>query len=245
MKKLTTLILMTILLLVSGCNQNNEANQIKFAVSPEYPPFEYLKNGELHGFDIDLAKLIAQELGKKAVFEEMQFSTIIPAVQNKHVDVGISTITVTDDRKKQIDFSEIYFVGSIAVVFKATHPVTALKELQGKKIACQLGSVMEIWAKQHGFSDHLIAMDSNIQIIEALKAGHVDVALMDGVQGILFSKKNPSLATQTIDQSEEGYAVVLPKGSVLLAEINQALKNLKAKGEIAKLEEKWLKGELP
>ncbi len=245
MSKLIKLGLCLVFLVLSACNKESESHVIKFATSGEYPPFEYKVNGELHGFDVDLAKLIAKELGKEAVFEDMQFSTILPVLQNGHVDAAIATITVTNDRKQHFDFSHIYYSDSIAAVYKNNQPIHNKEDLVGKKICSQLGSTMEIWLKQNGFANHLVTVDNNNQAIEALKADHVDVVIMDSAQANIFSKKNTHLAYQVIDQSQDGYAVVTQKGAPLLAQINQAIENLKKKGEIAKLEEKWLKGALP
>ena len=245
MKTLIKLLLCFTILGIAACKPSTESHSIKFATSAEYPPFEYNVNGELRGFDIDLAKLIAKELGKEAIFEDMQFSTILPALQNNHVDAAIATITVTPERKQHFDFSQIYYFDAIAAVYKKTQPINSKADLASKKITCQLGTTMEIWLKRNSFTNHIIAMDNNNQLIEALKADHVEVAIMDRAQAHLFSQNNPHLAYQVIEQSEDGYAVVTQKGAPLLAQINQAIEKLKQQGEIAKLEEKWLKGDLP
>jgi polar amino acid transport system substrate-binding protein len=233
------------MLTLCACKPSTESQSLVFATSPEYPPFEYKVNGELRGFDIDLAKLIAKELGKEAIFQEMQFSTILPTLQNGQVDAAISTITVTQERKQNFDFSQIYYTDDIAAIYKENHKIHNQDDLAGKKIGCQLGSTMEIWLKKNGFKDQSIALDNNNQAIEALKANHVSAVLMDGAQAQIFSKKNPNLAYHSIAQSEEGYAIVTQKGSPKLGEINAALESLKKKGEIAKLESKWLTGDLP
>src|SRR5437870_2872374 len=109
MKKTFMHLLMPMLaaiLFLTGCHEEKAADRIIFVTSAEYPPFEYQKNGELVGFDIDLARLIAKELHKEAVFENMQFSTILVALQNGAADAAISTITITDERKKHFDFSD-------------------------------------------------------------------------------------------------------------------------------------------
>lgn len=244
MNKWVKSISIAVFLAISGCKPALDSNKFKLAISAEYPPFEYKVGGEIRGFDVDLAKLVAKELGKELVFEDMQFSTILPALQNGHVDAAISMITVTQERKQHVDFSQIYYFDGIAAVYKDSQPINSKADLVGKKIACQLGSTMEIWLKKNGFTKQIVAMDNNIQAIEALKAAHVDIVLVDGAQGEIFSKKNAHLSSKIIDQSEDGYAIALQKGSPLLSEINQAIEKLKKNGEITKLKEKWLAGEL-
>lgn len=235
-----------LILLSFGLHVNAVGSKIiRFATSAEYPPFEYKVGGVIQGFDIDLANLIAKELGKEAVFEDMQFSTILPALQNNHVDAAIATITVTAERKQHFDFSQVYYLDAIAVVYKDHHPIHTKSDLKNKKIACQLGSTMQIWLKNNGFTDQTITLDNNNLAIEALKANHVDVVLMDGPQGALFSQKNAHLGYQIIEKSPDGYAIATQKGSPLILEINQAITTLKQNGEIAKLEKKWLAGSQP
>lgn len=232
--------LMAIFLLLAGCSDNKSSNNIKFAISAEYPPFEYYDKGEITGFDIELAKLIAKKLGKEAIFENMQFSTILAALQNGLVDAAISTITITTEREKNFDFSNSYYQESMAMVYHSNKPLTNKTQLGKKKIACQLGTTMEIWLKKHVPDAEILAMDSNTQAIEALKANHVDGALVDSVQAATFSRKNTGLSYSVIAQSDTGYGVVVKKGSSLRAEINTILKTLEKSGELEQLKQKWL-----
>jgi polar amino acid transport system substrate-binding protein len=227
-------------LLISGCSQEKEGNTLHVATSAEYPPFEYQVKGEILGFDIDLAKLIAGRMGKQAVFENIQFSSILPALTGGLADVAISTITITEDRKKNFDFTEPYYFEGIAAVYRQDAPIKQAADLKGKKIAVQLGTTMEIWAKKNFPHQPITALNYNNQAVEALKAGHVDVVLMDGSQGVVFSQKNPGLAYVIITQSKDGYGLALKKGSPLTAKINVILKQLEAEGEIEKLKKKWL-----
>lgn len=172
----------------------------------------------------------------------MQFSSILPALTSGQADAAISTITITYDRKKNFDFTTPYYFEGMAAVFKKDYPINSPSQLAGKKIAAQLGSTMEIWLKKHAQDEQIVPMDNNNQAIEALKAGHIDVVLMDGAQGAIFSQKNPGLSYAIIAKAEDGYGIALPKNSLMTARINRILNTLKEKGEIAKLQKTWLEG---
>ena len=86
----------------------------------------------------------------------------------------------------------------------------------------------------------LISMNNNNQVMEALKAGHVEAVIMDGAQSLVFSQKNPGLSYALIGKSDDGYGIALPKNSPLTAQVNQALKKIQASGAIEKLQHQWL-----
>lgn len=242
MKNIFLFFIIGFAVLVSWCYASISQENVKyihFAVAAEYPPFEYNDHGEIKGFDIDLARLIAKKLNREAMFDVMQFSSILPALNTNQVDAAISTITITKQRKENFDFSEPYYYESMAAVFPEKNPVKDPKELANKKIAVQLGSTMEIWLKKNVPNSTLQVMDNNNQTIAALKAGHVDLVLMDGVQGMVFSQKNPGLSYVLIVKSEDGYGLALKKNSSLTQKINHALYKLEQSGELAALKNKW------
>ncbi|WP_298624931.1 ABC transporter substrate-binding protein [uncultured Legionella sp.] len=240
MSKLFISCLVSLILFLSGCSEDKNTKTFHFATSAEYPPFEYSEHGEIKGFDIDLARMVAKKLGRKAVFHNMQFSSILPAVLSGQVDMAISTITITTARQKNMDFSSPYYFEGIAAVFKEENPANSFAALKNKKIACQLGTTMELWVKKQVPTAELTLLDNNNQAIEALKAGHVDAVILDGAQTPVFSKKNHGLSYALIAKAEDGYGIALQKNATLTAEINLALKSLEATGEIQKLQNKWL-----
>jgi polar amino acid transport system substrate-binding protein len=226
--------------LLSGCKSEKTENVIQFATSAEYPPFEFHKDNQLVGFDIELAQMLAEKLHKKAEFKNMQFSTILPALENGSVDAAISTITITPERKQNFDFSQSYYEESLSMIYQKTAPIVDKTQLNQKKIACQLGSTMEIWLKKYASNAQIILMNNNNEAVEALKSGHVDAVLIDTVQAVAFASKNPDLAHSMIAKSDEGYGIAFKKGSTLKNQIDQALQVLKDNGDLEQLKKKWL-----
>lgn len=231
-------------LALAGCNKQNNASTIVFGVCADYPPFEFYQSQELQGFDIELAKMIAQEMGKKASFENMNFSCILAALQSGTIDAAISTITISEERCQSFDFSESYYAESLSIVYPKANPLTTLEHLKQKKIACQLGTTMEFWLKTYALDTQIILVNSNNEAIEALKAGHVDGVCIDSIQATAFCSKNKGLSSSFIAQSDQGYGIALKKGSPLTSDIDQALKAIQSKGQLESLKKKWLESEL-
>jgi polar amino acid transport system substrate-binding protein len=227
------------MLVLSGCGEKKSSGKIKFGTCADYPPFEYYENGELKGFDIDIARIVAKEIGKEAEFEDMQFCSILASLQNDSLDAAISTITSTPERRKNFDLSRCYYAESIAAVYMKNEPHRNPDEMINVKVACQLGSTMEIWAKTNATAAQLVIMDNNGQIIEALKAGQVDCVLLDNVQAQSFCNVNPELAYNIVAKSDEGYAIIFKKQSDLREKVNAILKKLEQNGELKKLMKKW------
>lgn len=229
---------------LAACEDSSSSDRtIRFATSGDYPPFEYYQEGKLDGFDIQLAKLISKEMGREAVFQDMQFSGILAALQGGTVDAGIATIAITEERKRQFDFSKPYYAENIAVIFKSDEPVLDRADLVTKKMACQLGSVMEGWLRNKVGHKSIVVMDQATQAVESLKAGHVEGVVVDGVQAAAFIAKNPNLSYNIVEKSDIGYGIAFKKGSPLVEEVNKALNTLITKGELKRLEEMFLKQE--
>jgi polar amino acid transport system substrate-binding protein len=239
MKRFITLIAALALFAQVGCGSKKSSDEIHFGVSADYPPFEYKSKGEVVGFDIDLANHIADELGKKAVFHDMDFSAILPALQSEIVDAAISTITITEKRSVQYDFSREYFFEEMFLVFDSRQQIGSVDDLKGKKVACQLGTTMEIWLRKNCKSSEITAMDNNSLAIETLKSGLADTVLMDGFQAKAFCKKNPQLGNTSLIKSSDGYGIAFKKGSPLRGPVDRALQKFVSDGTLEKLAKKW------
>ncbi len=238
--KLIGLVLIALTFLVTACSSDKKVNELHVATSADYPPFEYSEDGQIRGFDIDLVKRVGQKLRMNIVFDNVQFSTVLATLASGKADMAISTMTITAERAKHFDFSDPYYFEWMAAVYPTDHPITKPTQLKNKKIACLLGSTMEVWLKKNGFDAHLMLLNNSNQVIEALKAGYVDVVIMDGSQGAVFSHRTPGLSYSMIAEAKDGYGMVFPRHSPLTANVNEILHQLAASGELAQLKLKWL-----
>lgn len=226
---------------ISGCDDKKESNKIVFVTSV-YPPFEFSKDGEFYGFDIDVAREIAKEIGKEAEFKDMGFDLLIEEVKNGRADASIASISITEERKKQVDMSESYYFGGMAIIYRKSTPYATIEELSGKKVAVQLGSTMEKWAKNHAPKDaQIVPMNWPAELIESLKSKNVDAVITDSDVAATFCEKNAELANVIAGQSDDGIGIVTKKGSPLSAKIADALAKIKQNGTLEKIRQKWFK----
>ncbi|GHU11563.1 amino acid ABC transporter substrate-binding protein [Alphaproteobacteria bacterium] len=233
-------ILSGVMLLLSGCKDEKSSDVIKFGLSADYPPFEYYENGELKGFDVDLAHMVASEMGKKAEFEDMGFNAALVALNGDSIQAVISTVTSTPERRKNYDLSKCYYAESLATVYNKKEPYATTGALsKGVNVACQLGTTMELWVKKQASDANLILMDKNPEMIEALKADQIDCVVVDTVQAKAFCANNPGLSYSVVAQTDEGYAIAFKKQSPLKDGANAAIKKFEKNGDLEKLKAKW------
>jgi polar amino acid transport system substrate-binding protein len=235
-----TLVAATISLSGNAFGENSSV--ITFATCADYPPFEYYKNGkELVGFDIDLARLIAEKLNMNPVFKDMSYGSIVMSVKNKSVDAGIAAMEITEEKKKNFDFSREYHKSAIAMIYNGGSNSGDPLEIGNKNVACQLGCAgHEKSIRENAPNANVVFFDKIDTAIEALKAGHVEYVFLDDVPAGEFCKNNNKLKKVFIKENTDGYGILLNKGSPLKEKIDKALDELKAEGKIEDLRKKYL-----
>lgn len=208
---------------------------------PTYPPMESLENNVMVGYDIDLANFIGKELGVQIKFKNIVFDDLFSALDKKEINVIISTMTITEERKKKYDFSEPYLQGGQVILTKKDNTtIKSTADLKGKKIAVQRGTTIETEALKYTSDDLVIRYPDFVQATTALVSGTVDAIFVDlpGAKGIITA--NPSLKIASDPFNEEYYAVVFRKDDPCIPQINKALASLKVKGILADLKQEWL-----
>jgi len=216
-------------------------NTLTVGTTADFMPFEFMRDGNVVGFDIDLINAIAKDLNMEVLIRDMQFYSLIPSLQNGDIKVAIAGMSYTPERARQIDFSTPYYFNKFAMLVIGEHDkVDPIKP--GMKIGVQTGTLMHQWIKKQKIGIDIVTMDSNIQLVEDLKSKRLDGILFDSVSAKSVINANPYLDLNLINLqgvSDNGMSIGVKKDSLLLERINSSIAKLVESGEIAKLKEKW------
>ena len=209
--------------------------------SAAYPPFEFVADGKLIGYDIDMADEIARRMGIKLQWEKIDFKGIIAALTSKRVDVLITALTWTPERAERVAFSIPYFDAGIGAITQPSSTITKLEDLEGKKVGVQLGSSGERFVREKLGSKvgQLLTYDAITLAINDLKNGRVE-AVVNPLPVLRYNTRNEKgfRTTPIWDTRTVGINTRL-EDKDLMAEINKHLTDLKAEGFLDKLEKKW------
>jgi ABC-type amino acid transport substrate-binding protein len=217
------------------------------ATSADYKPYEFhdTSSGQdkIVGFDIDVANAIAKQLHFKIKIQDMDFNGLLGALQAGRADFVIAGMTPTEERKKSVDFSDIYYQATNVVLTRKGHDVHSLDELKGKKVAAQLGSVQETAAKSIP-NVQLDSLNAIPTVVQEVVTNRADAAIIEDTVAEGYVKSNPDLQINRIPGiKSNGSAIAFPKGSKWTAKFNEAIAKLKADGELDQLAKKWFAGQ--
>ncbi len=255
MKKIASLLLLSILVLIvtAGCSKKEtnlstlesikKAGVITFGTDDSFPPMEYRdEQNNLLGFDVDLADAIAGKLGVKAKFTTTDFSGIIEALKAGKFDAILATLSITDERKGKILFSDPYVMeGQIVAVKAGNNAITKAADLTGKTVAAQLGSTSEQAAKKLEGLKEYKAYDKATEAFNDLKIGRIDAVVVDELVGRYYISKVPD-DYKVLDEklSDEPVGIGFRKEDTELKDaVQKAFNDLKADGTLSKISIKW------
>jgi arginine/lysine/histidine transporter system substrate-binding protein len=213
------------------------------ATSADYKPYEYIDTSsgseDIIGFDVDIAKYITNELGYQLEINNVDFNGLIPALQAGRADFVMAGMTPTEERKQNVDFSKIYYDAKNTIVAAKDSGLTTVESLNGKKVGVQLGSIQAEAANEIEGAE-VVPLNRINEIIQELKAGRIDAAIVEDTVAKGYIEANPDLAFTTIEEEgESGSAIAFPKGSELTARFNEVLDAMESSGEIENLAKKW------
>ncbi|MFJ9727437.1 transporter substrate-binding domain-containing protein [Streptomyces sp. NPDC101209] len=230
----------------AGGVQLVKAGQLTTCTHLPYPPFQSERNGKYEGFDVSMIDLVAKDLGVKQQILDTPFENFKTGafLNSGQCDLAAAGMTITAERKKNVDFSDPYFDATQALLVDKNSGITSLADAKAKKVklGAQAQTTGEDYAKKEGFDP--VSFESSDAVLNGLRAGQVKAVVIDYpvVQGWLKDKANADafkLAGQI--NTGEQYGFTVKKGNTkLLAAINKAIKNAKADGTYKKLYEKWI-----
>lgn len=211
--------------------------------SADYPPYEFhtMANGkdEIVGFDIDIAKEVAKELGVELEVKDMDFDGLLVALQAGKVDMVFAGMTPTDERKENADFSDIYYSATHRFILRSGEEgsVKSFDDLKGKKIGVQKGSIQEGIAKDNFDEANIKSLAKVTDLVLDLKNNKVDAILIEEGVAKINCDKNKDIAMSDFVVTDEngGAAIALKKGSTeLQTEVNKTISKLKEEDKITK-----------
>ena len=241
MFKIKNLLLLIALFSLSSCFEDKDENVWIVGTSADNPPYEFIQNGEIVGFDIDFITEIGKHLGKRVEFENMEFHTLLAALSTKSVDLVLAGLSVTQDRLQRVDFSASYTSAKIAVLYRGEDKFNNSKDLKGKKVGVQLGTIWGLIAHDlavaNGFS--IISLSSNLMLIEELKSKRIDAVVLEETQAEKFVEIYPAMSRFVEKNLGSSFAIAMPKDFAHKKNINHAIKALRSNGTTQTLAKKW------
>ncbi len=253
MKKILCLVLAMLMVVtcLAGCGAKKDDTKLIMATNANFPPYEYMEGDEYKGIDIEMAEKLAEKLGKELVIENVEFGSIVTGVQSGKYDVGIAGMTVTDERKESVNFSESYATGVQVVIVKEDSAIKTLDDLGGEDvmIGVQQDTTGHIYAsdtvENGGYGEeHVTAYLNGADAVNALATDKVDAVIIDNEPAKSFVAANEGLKILETEWLVEDYAIAINKEDTqLLEDINTALAELKADGTIDSIIGKYIPAE--
>lgn len=228
----------------SSSGSGSAPQTLKVGSSIDFAPFEFQDESqkEYQGFDMDLIRAIAKEMGSEAEIKNLGFDGLIPALQGKQVDVVISGMTINDDRKQNVLFSDPYYDSGLTMVVRDNEQsIQKFQDLKGKKVAVQIGTTSaEEVKKIEGVE--VKELNTPADCFMELKAGGVDAVVNDRPVNDYYIQKTGATGVKALPEklTAEQYGIAIGKDNTELQQkINDALKKLHENGEYDKIFAKW------
>ena len=236
---LAAVMLCTIVLMLSACG-SSETEELHMATNAAFEPYEYKEGGEVVGIDAEIARAICDKLGYKLVIDDMDFDSIITAVSSGKADFSMAGMTVTDERKQSVDFTDPYTNAvQVIIVNEKDSAVSGVDDLEGKNIGVQMGTTGDIYVSDIKGAT-VERFSKGTDAVLALTQGKVDAVVIDKQPARAFVKQNPGTKILNEPFENEEYAVCLKKGSELTEKFDAALNELKSDGTIDAIINKYI-----
>ena len=251
MKKLVSVLLVaacSVSLVACGGKKEEEKKAeedktLVMATNAEFPPYEYYEGEEVVGIDVDIAKAVAEELGMELKIEYMAFDSVIPAVSSGKADIALAGLTVTDERKENLNFTDTYAKATQVIIVKEDSAIAGPDDLEGKKIGVQLGTTGDLYASDIKDAE-VEQYNKGFEAVQATMQGKIDAVIIDSEPAKEFVAEAEGLKILDEAFTEEEYAIGIAKDNdELLEKVNKALKTLKESGKLDEIVAEYIKAD--
>ena len=250
-KILSVLAAIALVLSCAACGAaktNSDADAEKKLVmgtNASFPPYEFVDdNNNIVGIDAEIAAAVAEKMGYELEIKDMEFDSLITAVQSGNIDFALAGMTVTPERKESVNFSDTYATGVQVIIVPENSSIAKVEDLSGKKIGVQAGTTGDIYCTDEFGQDMVKQYKNGAEAVAALKNGQVDCVVIDNEPAKNYVKANTGLKILETAYAEEDYAAAISKENTeLLDNFNKALKELKEAGKIAEIINKYIPAE--
>ena len=235
-------LLFALLLLLTACSKRDV---LVIGMDATYPPFEFVdEKGQISGVSVEIGRQIGKTAGKEVEFRNINFDGLITALRTGSIDLVISSMTASEERRKSIDFSEPYVKTGLAILAGKDAPVQSVADLQapGRKVVVRLGTTGESWARQNLPKAEIKALDLDTACVLEVVNGNVDAWVYDQLSIMNYHAKHPEKTRAILAPlREESWAVGLQQGDAARkAFVNETLARMRKDGSFAKLAEQFM-----
>lgn len=222
-----------------------EDGKLHMATNAAFPPYEMVADdGTFEGIDVDIAGKIAEKLGLELVVDDMDFGSIITSVQTGKEDIALAGLTVTDERKQNVDFTDSYATGVQVVIVPENSDIKTIDDLQGKLIGCQESTTGYAYCTDDYGEDMVTAFPSGANAVQALLTGKIDAVVIDKQPAEAYVAQNEGLKILDTEYVAENYAIGVSKDNTALRDaVNNALKELIDDGTVQAILDQYIKAE--
>ena len=259
MKKLIAIVLciLMITVMMAGCAAKQDSGSSLKTVAPgklimatnaAFPPYEYLEGGKIAGIDAEIAGAIAKKLGLELQIDDMEFDSITEAVKNGKADIGLAGMTITDERKEEVDFTVSYATGIQVIIVTEDSSITSVDDLFADgafhSIGVQrntTGDLYTTWDLEDNGMATIERYSKGADAVQALKTGKVDCVVIDNEPAKAFVDSVDGLKILETEYVQEQYAAAMNKENKELYEaVNKALQELIADGTVKSIIDKYI-----
>ena len=213
------------------------------ATNAYFEPYEYYEGDQIVGIDAEMAAAVAEKLGMELQIEDMEFDSIIPAINSGKADIGVAGMTVTEDRLVNVNFSDPYTTATQVIIVQEGSEIAGNDDLAGKTIGVQLGTTGDIFAEDVEGAT-IERYNKGMDAVRALANGIIDAVIIDNEPAKQFVSKAEGLKILDEEFVTEEYAIAIAKDNEeLLEKVNTALEELTADGTIQSIIDKYITAE--